>query len=96
MHHEAEYETVHHDAVTKEQTICTGCHQAVADFSAHKKEAMLNNNETCRNAGYTVKDITVQEAYDEKVLVKDAWDETVVTGLPMLRLRRFEMTGDKE
>lgn len=80
VHHDAEYKTVHHDAVTKGATVCTGCWQVVSDPAAHAKEALKNNNYTCGKAGYTVKTVTVQEAYDEKVLVKDAWDETVVTG----------------
>lgn len=80
VNHAAEYKTVHHDAVTKGVTVCTGCWQEVSDPAAHAKEALKNNNYTCGNAGYTVKTVTVQEAYDEKVLVKDAWSETVVTG----------------
>lgn len=80
VHHDAEYKTVHHDAVTKGVTVCTGCWQEVSDPAAHAKEALKNNNYTCGNAGYTVKTVTVQEAYDEKVLIKDAWSETVVTG----------------
>lgn len=80
VHHDAEYKTVRHDAVTKGVAVCTGCWQVVSDPGAHAKEALKNNNYTCGRAGYTVKTVTVQEAYDEKVLVKDAWDETVTTG----------------
>ena len=74
--------TVHHDAVTKSVHICNVCgaqFDSSSGLSAHFKDA-LKNKTGCKKSSGRVDTITVQEAYDEKALVKDAWDETVVTG----------------
>lgn len=82
VHHEAEYKTVHHDAVTHEEAIyhqvCSDCGQ---DFGDSADAAIAHSAETGHN--YSLKQVgtntvTDQAAYDEKVLVKDAYDETVV------------------
>lgn len=82
VHHDAEYKTVHHDAVTHEEAIyhqvCSGCGQ---DFGDSVDAAIAHSAETGHN--YSLKQVgtntvTDQAAYDEKVLVKDAYDETVV------------------
>lgn len=82
VHHDAEYKTVHHDAVTHEEAIyhqvCSNCGQ---DFGDSADAAIAHSAETGHN--YSLKQVgtnTVmdQAAYDEKVLVKDAYDETVV------------------
>lgn len=82
VHHDAEYKTVHHDAVTHEEAIyhqvCSGCGQ---DFGDSADAAIAHSAETGHN--YSLKQVgtntvTDQAAYDEKVLVKDAYDETVV------------------
>lgn len=82
VHHDAEYKTVHHDAVTHEEAIyhqvCSDCGQ---DFGNSADAAIAHSAETGHN--YSLKQVgtntvTDQAAYDEKVLVKDAYDETVV------------------
>lgn len=82
VHHDAEYKTVHHDAVTHEEAIyhqvCNDCGQ---DFGDSADAAIEHSAETGHN--YSLKQVgtntvTDQAAYDEKVLVKDAYDETVV------------------
>ncbi len=82
VHHDAEYKTVHHDAVTHEEAIyhqvCSNCGQ---DFGDSVDAAIAHSAETGHN--YSLKQVgtntvTDQAAYDEKVLVKDAYDETVV------------------
>lgn len=82
VHHDAEYKTVHHDAVTHEEAIyhqvCSDCGQ---DFGDSANAAIAHSAETGHN--YSLKQVgtntvTDQAAYDEKVLVKDAYDETVV------------------
>lgn len=91
VHHDAQYKTVHHDAVMEERYVCNGCEKSFVDsssLSAHKKEAIKNKNSACTSS--RVDTVTVQKAYDEKVLVKEAWsekvlvkdayDETVTTG----------------
>ena len=86
VHHDAEYKTVHHNAVTHEEpiyenhTICTVCG---ADLGT--SEEVLDAHMAATGHGYSVepvqvgsKTVTDQAAYDEKVLVKAAYDETVV------------------
>lgn len=82
VHHDAEYKTVHHDAVTHEEAIyhqvCSDCGQ---DFGNSADAAIAHSAETGHS--YSLKQVgtntvTDQAAYDEKVLVKDAYDETVV------------------
>lgn len=82
VHHDAEYKTVHHDAVTHEEVIyhqvCSDCGQ---DFGNSADAAIAHSAETGHS--YSLKQVgtntvTDQAAYDEKVLVKDAYDETVV------------------
>ena len=82
VHHDAEYKTVHHDAVTHEEAIyhqvCSDCGQ---DFGDSADAAIEHSAETGHS--YSLKQVgtntvTDQAAYDEKVLVKDAYDETVV------------------
>lgn len=82
VHHDAEYKTVHHDAVTHEEPIyhqvCSDCGQ---DFGNSADAAIAHSAETGHS--YSLKQVgtntvTDQAAYDEKVLVKDAYDETVV------------------
>lgn len=75
VHHAAEYNTVHHDAVTESVVVCLDC-GAENPGRDHLKQHVIEGG----NGGTTVKTVTIQAAYDEKVLVKDAWSETVVTG----------------
>lgn len=79
--HPAEYKTVHHDAVTKSYYVCNGCRaefSSSAAISAHAEDAALSRNWSCTS--YHTEQRVVQAAYDEQVLVKDAWTETITTG----------------
>lgn len=79
VHHDAVYQTVHHDAVTQERHICNGCGTDITGSEdAHMESALLAGNVSC-GAWYTEMR-TIQDAYDEQVLVSAAWDETVTTG----------------
>lgn len=81
VYHDAEYKTVHHDAVTEKRIVCLGCNTSFSSAEAwadHSMSQIASGHTGC--ASNTVKTVTVQAAYDEQVLVKDAWSETVVTG----------------
>lgn len=73
--HPAEYKTVHHDAVTREVVVCLDC-GAENPSRDHLYQHVISGG----NGATTVKTITVTPAYDEQVLVRDAWTETVTTG----------------
>lgn len=73
--HPAEYKTVHHDAVTQEVVVCLDC-GAQNPSRDHLYQHVISGG----NGATTVKTVTVQAAYDEQVLVKDAWTETITTG----------------
>ena len=75
VNHPAESKTVHHDAVTEEVIVCLDC-GAQNPSRDHLYQHVISGG----NGGTTVKTVTIQAAYDEQVLVKDAWTETVVTG----------------
>lgn len=78
VHHDAQYKTVHHDAVTQERSICNSCGADITgNESAHMKEYALKGD---MSHSYSIVPVTVQAAYDEQVLVSGAWDETVTTG----------------
>ena len=73
VHHDAVYRTVHHEAVKERRTICTSCGSDITNnYTAHKNST--------GHTGYRYDTKVVREAYDEKVLVSGAYDETVVTG----------------
>lgn len=67
--HPAEYKTVHHDAVTDEVVVCS------CGLQNPGRDHVVSNRHTT-----SVETVTIQAAYDEKVLVKEAWTETVTTG----------------
>lgn len=69
VNHPAEYKTVHHDAVVEEVVMCE------CGLQNPGRDHVVSNKHTT-----SVKTITVQPAYDEQVLVKEAWTETVTTG----------------
>lgn len=73
--HPAEYKTVHHNAVTQEVVVCLDC-GAQNPSRDHLYQHVISGG----NGATTVKTVTVQAAYDEQVLVKNAWTETVTTG----------------
>lgn len=86
VHHDAEYKTVHHDAVTHEEPIYEGHYVCtVCGLDMGRSESALYAHGAETGHGYSVEQVQVgtrtvtdQAAYDEKVLVKDAYDETVV------------------
>lgn len=86
VHHDAEYKTVHHDAVTHEEPIYEGHYVCtVCGLDMGRSESALDAHGAETGYGYSVEQVQVgtrtvtdQAAYDEKVLVKDAYDETVV------------------
>lgn len=86
VHHDAEYKTVHHDAVTHEEPIYEGHYVCtVCGLDMGRNESALDAHGAETGHGYSVEQVQVgtrtvtdQAAYDEKVLVKDAYDETVV------------------
>lgn len=86
VHHDAEYKTVHHDAVTHEEPIYEGHYVCtVCGLDMGRSESALDAHVAETGHGYSVEQVQVgtrtvtdQAAYDEKVLVKDAYDETVV------------------
>lgn len=69
VNHPAEYDTIHHSAVTEEVVVCECGLQ-----NPGRKHVVSNKHTT------SVKTITISAAWDEQVLVKEAWTETVVTG----------------
>ena len=77
-HHDAVYETVHHpeEGHYEIRTICNNCG---ADISGHAVEHMGSfiNGNYC--LGYGDKEIWFVDkpAWDEQVLVKEAWDELI-------------------
>lgn len=69
VNHPAEYKTVHHDAVTDEVVVCS------CGLQNPGRDHVVSNRHTT-----SVETVIIQAAYDEKVLVKEAWTETVTTG----------------
>lgn len=85
VHHDAEYKTVHHDAVTHEEGIyewyyiCNcGLDFGTSDAALDAHGAETGHSYYCDQVQVGTKTVTDQAAYDERVLVKDAYDETVV------------------
>lgn len=80
VNHPAEYKTVHHEAVTQSYYVCNGCGAKFSDsgsVGAHIRQGIIDGSD-CQS--YSTRQETIQAAWDEQVLVKDAWTETVVTG----------------
>lgn len=79
VHHNAQYQTIHHDAVYGTRVTCNQCHADLTnqDVFAHFEESFLNGG-SCES--YSTVDYQISPAWDEQVLVSDAWDETVTTG----------------
>ena len=69
VHHDAEYKTVHHDAVYEDVTICLDCGKENPGRD-HLEQHWLKGE----NGATTVETRLVKDAYDEKVLVKAAYD----------------------
>lgn len=79
VHHDAVYQTIHHDAVYGTRVTCNQCHADLTnqDVFAHFEESFLNGG-SCES--YSTVDYQISPAWDEQVLVSNAWDETVTTG----------------
>lgn len=79
VHHDVQYQTIHHDAVYGTRVTCNQCHADLTnqDVFAHFEESFLNGG-SCES--YSTVDYQISPAWDEQVLVSDAWDETVTTG----------------
>lgn len=84
VHHDAVYKTVHHDAVTATKLLCHHCYQYFDSedaIVAHQKALVAAGDlDGYKAASWEVVTVTTQSAYDEKVLVTAAYDETVTTG----------------
>lgn len=81
VHHEAQVQTVHHDAIYKTVCICNGCNaQFDTDdaWGAHSESQFLAGNYAC--GSYHPSNIVIQDAWDETVEISPAWDETITTG----------------
>ena len=93
VHHEAEYKTVHHEAEYKHHEaiydtihheeeghweIRTICHNCGADISGHASDHIEEHfQEGCLSYGDKEVWIVDKAEWDEKVLVKPAWDELI-------------------
>lgn len=76
VHHAAQYQTVHHDAVTEAHAICNNCGADITnDIDGHMKANILSG---C--GSYHTANVVVSQAWDEQVLTTPAWDETVASG----------------
>lgn len=81
VHHEAQYQTIHHDAVYGTGVECNGCFAQFNSYEAwlaHSDSQLDNGNNNCM--GYHTIKIVLEQAWDETVEVSPAWDETVTTG----------------
>lgn len=78
VHHDAVYQTIHHDAVVECRDICNQCGADITgNVVGHMEQSFLNGG-SC--ASHSNKYIETSPAWDEQILVSDAWDETVTTG----------------
>ena len=81
VHHEAQVQTVHHDAVYGTGVECNGCSAQFNSYEAwlaHSDSQLDNGNHNCM--GYHTIKIVLEQAWDETIEVSPAWDETVTTG----------------
>lgn len=81
VHHEAQVQTVHHDAVYGTGVECNGCFAQFNSYEAwlaHSDSQLDNGNNNCMGC-HTIK-IVLEQAWDETIEVSPAWDETVTTG----------------
>lgn len=81
VHHEAQVQTVHHDAVYGTGVECNGCFAQFNSYEAwlaHSDSQLDNGNNNCM--GYHTIKIVLEQAWDETIEVSPAWDETVTTG----------------
>ena len=73
VHHDAQYKTIHHDAVVECRDICNQCGADITgNVAGHMEQG------SC--VSHSNKYIETSPAWDEQILVSNAWDETVTTG----------------
>lgn len=78
VHHDAQYKTIHHDAVVECRDICNQCGADITgNVAGHMEQSFLNGG-SC--VSHSNKYIETSPAWDEQILVSNAWDETVTTG----------------
>ena len=93
VHHEAEYKTVHHEAEYKHHDAVyetvhhpeeghmdyrNVCHNCGADITGHAVEHIQQNGQNgCLSYGTKKIWVVDKAAWDEQVLVKEAWDELI-------------------
>ena len=78
VHHDAVYQTIHHDAVVECRDICNQCGADITgNVAGHMEQSFLNGG-SC--VSHSNKYIETSPAWDEQILVSNAWDETVTTG----------------
>lgn len=78
VHHDAQYKTIHHDAVVECRDICNQCGADITgNVAGHMEQSILNGG-SC--VSHSNKYIETSPAWDEQILVSNAWDETVTTG----------------
>lgn len=76
VHHDAQYQTVHHDAVTEVHAICNNCNADITgNIDGHFKENIFSG---C--GSYHTTNVVIQDAWDETIEISPAWDEQVITG----------------
>ena len=74
VHHDAQYKTIHHDAVVECRDICNQCGADITgNVAGHMEQSF-----SC--VSHSNKYIETSPAWDEQILVSNAWDETVTTG----------------
>lgn len=78
VHHDAQYKTIHHDAVVECRDICNQCGADITGNAAGHMEQSFLNGGSC--VSHSNKYIETSPAWDEQILVSDTWDETVTTG----------------
>lgn len=84
VHHPAEYTTVHHEAVKQDWLSCNcpGCKCGQKFYGSNALEQLMDHCWIVTgtlNVHCATGTAVTTPAYDEQVLVKDAWDETVTT-----------------
>lgn len=88
VHHDAETKTVHHDAVVENKPVyevfykCNKCDyktKSAEDITIHMAESCGGGN-SIEKIQTGTQQVTVKEAYDEIVVVRQVYDETVTTG----------------
>ena len=84
IHHDAEVQMVHHDAVTHEEpvyelrTICNTCGADITGMVPDHIGPVCRGSYSVQQIQTGINMVVDQDAFDEEITVRDAWDETVV------------------